>query len=46
MIDIASQLNTIHRQVERQSPADGSGERVSVPLRRGYDAPSATSGTP
>jgi uncharacterized protein YndB with AHSA1/START domain len=39
MIDIASQLNAIHRQVEQQLPADGSGERVSVLLRRGYDAP-------
>jgi uncharacterized protein YndB with AHSA1/START domain len=39
MIDIATQLNAIHRQVEQQLPADGSGERVSVLLRRGYDAP-------
>jgi uncharacterized protein YndB with AHSA1/START domain len=39
MIDIASQLNAIHRQVEQQLPADGSGERVSVLLRRSYDAP-------
>jgi uncharacterized protein YndB with AHSA1/START domain len=39
MIDIASQLNAIHRQVERQPPADGSGERVSVLMRRSYDAP-------
>jgi len=39
MIDIASQLDAIHRQVEQQLPADGSGERVSVLLRRGYDAP-------
>lgn len=39
MIDIASQLTAIHRQVEQQLPADGSGERVSVLLRRGYDAP-------
>ena len=39
MIDIASQLDAIHRQVERQLPADGSGEVVSVLLRRGYDAP-------
>lgn len=39
MIDIASQLKAIHRQVEQQLPADGSGERVSVLLRRGYDAP-------
>jgi uncharacterized protein YndB with AHSA1/START domain len=37
MIDIASQLNAIHRQVERQPPADGAGERVSVLLRRSYD---------
>jgi uncharacterized protein YndB with AHSA1/START domain len=39
MMDIASQLNAIHRQVEKQAPADGSGERVSVLLRRSYDAP-------
>jgi uncharacterized protein YndB with AHSA1/START domain len=39
MIDIASQLNAIHRQVEQRSPADGSGELVSVLLRRSYDAP-------
>lgn len=39
MIDIASQLKAIHRQVERQLPADGSGEVVSVLLRRSYDAP-------
>jgi uncharacterized protein YndB with AHSA1/START domain len=39
MIDIASHLNAIHRKVERLLPADGSGERVSVLLRRGYDAP-------
>jgi uncharacterized protein YndB with AHSA1/START domain len=39
MIDIASQLNAIHRQVERQLPADGSGEIVSVLMRRSYDAP-------
>ena len=39
MIDIASQLEAIHRQVERQLPADGSGELVSVLLRRSYDAP-------
>ena len=39
MIDIASQLSAIHRQVEAQSPADGSGERVSVLMRRGYGAP-------
>jgi uncharacterized protein YndB with AHSA1/START domain len=39
MMDIASQLNAIHRQVEQRFPADGSGERVSVLLRRSYDAP-------
>jgi uncharacterized protein YndB with AHSA1/START domain len=39
MIDIANQLNAIHRRVEQQPPADGSGERVSVLLRRSYDAP-------
>ena len=39
MIDIASQLKAIHRQVEQQLPADGSGERVSVLLRRDYEAP-------
>jgi uncharacterized protein YndB with AHSA1/START domain len=39
MIDIASQLSAIHRQVEAQSPADGSGERVSVLMRRTYGAP-------
>jgi uncharacterized protein YndB with AHSA1/START domain len=39
MIDIASQLKAIHRQVERQLPAAGSGEVVSVLLRRSYDAP-------
>jgi uncharacterized protein YndB with AHSA1/START domain len=39
MIDIASQLEAIHRQVEQQLPADGSGEVVSVLLRRSYDAP-------
>jgi uncharacterized protein YndB with AHSA1/START domain len=38
-IDIADQLNAIHRRVERQAPADGAGERVSVLMRRGYDAP-------
>lgn len=37
MIDIANQLNAIHRQVERQPAADGAGERVSVLLRRSYD---------
>jgi uncharacterized protein YndB with AHSA1/START domain len=39
MIDIASQLKAIHRQVEQHLPADGSGEVVSVLLRRSYDAP-------
>jgi uncharacterized protein YndB with AHSA1/START domain len=39
VIDVASQLNAIHRQVEKQLPADGSGERVSVLMRRSYDAP-------
>jgi uncharacterized protein YndB with AHSA1/START domain len=38
MIDIANQLNAIHRQVERQPTADGAGERVSVLLRRSYDS--------
>ena len=37
MIDIANQLNAIHRQVERRPAADGDGERVSVLLRRSYD---------
>jgi uncharacterized protein YndB with AHSA1/START domain len=39
MIDIASHLNAISRKVEVLPPADGLGERVSVLLRRGYDAP-------
>jgi uncharacterized protein YndB with AHSA1/START domain len=39
MIDIANQLNAIHRQVERQPAADGAAELVSVLMRRGYDAP-------
>ena len=39
MIDIANQLNAIHRQVERQPAADGATELVSVLMRRGYDAP-------
>jgi uncharacterized protein YndB with AHSA1/START domain len=39
MIDIASQLNAIHREVERQPAADGAGEHVSVLLRRSYDTP-------
>jgi uncharacterized protein YndB with AHSA1/START domain len=38
MIDIANQLNAIHRQVERQPTAGGAGERVSVLLRRSYDS--------
>lgn len=39
MIDIANQLKAIHRQVDQRPPADGSGESVSVLLRRDYDAP-------
>jgi uncharacterized protein YndB with AHSA1/START domain len=39
MIDIASQLSAIHRQVEKQLPPDGSGAHVSVLMRRSYDAP-------
>ncbi|HEV8192373.1 MAG TPA: SRPBCC family protein [Ktedonobacterales bacterium] len=39
MIDIVSQLNALYRKVEQLPTADGSGERVSVLLRRGYDAP-------
>ena len=39
MIDIANQLNAIHRNVERQPAGDGAGEHVSVLLRRSYDAP-------
>jgi uncharacterized protein YndB with AHSA1/START domain len=39
MIDIASQLNAIHRQVEQQPATDGAGERLSVLLRRSYDTP-------
>jgi uncharacterized protein YndB with AHSA1/START domain len=39
MIDIASQLKAIHRQVEQRPPAGGAGESVSVLLRRDYDAP-------
>jgi uncharacterized protein YndB with AHSA1/START domain len=39
MIDIASHLNAISRKVEVLPPADGLSERVSVLLRRGYDAP-------
>ena len=38
-IDIASQVNAIHRQVEQQPAADGAGELVAVLLRRGYDTP-------
>jgi uncharacterized protein YndB with AHSA1/START domain len=39
MIDIASHRNAISRKVEVLPPADGLGERVSVLLRRAYDAP-------
>ena len=39
MIDIANQLNAIHRNVQRQPAGDGAGEHVSVLLRRSYDAP-------
>jgi uncharacterized protein YndB with AHSA1/START domain len=39
MIDIANQLNAIHRTVELLPPADGFGERVRILLQRGYDAP-------
>jgi len=38
-IDIASQVNAIHRQVEQQPAADGAGELVAVLLRRRYDTP-------
>jgi len=38
-IDSTSQLNAIHRKVERLPAADGAGERVRVLLRRSYDAP-------
>jgi uncharacterized protein YndB with AHSA1/START domain len=38
MLDIANQLNAIHRQVERQPAGAGTGELVSVLLRRTYDA--------
>jgi uncharacterized protein YndB with AHSA1/START domain len=38
MIDIVSQLNAIYRRVALLPPSDGSGERVSVLLRRSYDA--------
>ncbi|HEU5439390.1 MAG TPA: SRPBCC family protein [Ktedonobacterales bacterium] len=39
MIDIANQINAIHRTVELLPPAEGAGERVRVLLQRGYDAP-------
>jgi uncharacterized protein YndB with AHSA1/START domain len=39
IIDIASQINAIDRKVERLPAADGVGERVSVVMRRSYDAP-------
>ena len=39
MIDITRYLNAIHRKVEQLSPANGEGSRVSVLLRRGYNAP-------
>jgi uncharacterized protein YndB with AHSA1/START domain len=39
IIDIASQINAIDRKVERLPAADGVGERVSVAMRRSYDAP-------
>lgn len=39
MIDIGRQLNATYRKVEQLPPTDGSGERVSILLRRGYDAP-------
>jgi uncharacterized protein YndB with AHSA1/START domain len=39
MIDIATQLNAIHRTVQQQPATDGAGERVSVLLRRAYDTP-------
>src|SRR5436305_891101 len=39
MIDITRHLNAIYRKVEQLPPANGSGERVSVLLRRSYDAP-------
>ena len=38
MIDIVSQLNAIQRKVAQLPPGDGSGERVSVLLRRNYEA--------
>lgn len=39
MIDITRYLNAIHRKVEQFPPTNDSGERVSVLLRRSYDAP-------
>jgi len=39
IIDIASQINAIDRKVERLPAADSVGERVSVVMRRSYDAP-------
>jgi len=39
MIDITRHLNAIYRKVEQLPPANGSGECVSVLLRRSYDAP-------
>jgi uncharacterized protein YndB with AHSA1/START domain len=39
IIDIANQINAIDRKVERLPAADGVGERVSVVMRRSYDAP-------
>jgi uncharacterized protein YndB with AHSA1/START domain len=40
MIDVASQLKAIHREVSKGPIENGeSGESVSVLLRRGYDAP-------
>jgi uncharacterized protein YndB with AHSA1/START domain len=39
MTEIARHLTAIRRQVEQLPPADGSVERVSVQLRRDYDAP-------
>jgi uncharacterized protein YndB with AHSA1/START domain len=39
MIDIATQLNAIHRNVQQQPATDGASERVSVLLRRDYDTP-------
>lgn len=39
MIDIASQLNAIHRKVETLPAADGAGERVRDLMQRGYGSP-------